>query len=563
MFDESRAEYAGVREQLHALTTDEEYAALRRTTINAHYTDAAYVQAIWDALAGLGFTGGQVFEPGCGSGNFFGLAPDSAAMTGVELDPVTAGITAALYPHARVITGSFAKTRLPADSYDAAVGNVPFANIKLHDPVYNGGGRLSMHDHFIVKSLALVRPGGIVALLTSRYTMDGRNPQARRQITEMANLVAAVRLPSGAHRRAAGTDAVTDLLILRRRMPGEPPAGTAASEPPERVRKLLAKADDPAVTSAEADALTAKAAQLMARAGTSSAAWEKSVPVDLPGGQVYVNEYFAGRPDMVLGQLRAGTGRYSNTELEVDGDRDAAAALRAALNRAVTEADAAGLVMTGPPAAAAAPGPQPAAGPGLLPDAMPGMIRAWPDGTFTRITGVYDNGETDEQPFDVPKTQAGELRHLLRLRDITLALLRAEKNTADDTDEITALRTRLNREYDSYVRLYGPVKRFKWGKARPKPGQPAATDGDDDAEDQAEQEAARRVPPPRAGSARTRTTTPCTRWKQPTTRSPGQQAGRTSSPSGSSRRRSRCSAPTPPTRRWRSAWPSTARCGWT
>ena len=525
VFDESRAEYAGVREQLHALTTDEEYAALRRTTINAHYTDAAYVQAIWDALAGLGFTGGQVFEPGCGSGNFFGLAPDSAAMTGVELDPVTAGITAALYPHARVITGSFAKTRLPADSFDAVVGNVPFANIKLHDPVYNGGGRLSMHDHFIVKSLALVRPGGIVALLTSRYTMDGRNPQARRQITEMADLVAAVRLPSGAHRRAAGTDAVTDLLILRRRMPGEPPAGTTASEPPERVRKLLAKADDPAVTPAEADALTAKAAQLTARAGTSSAAWEKSVPVDLPGGQVYVNEYFTARPDMVLGQMRAGTGMYSNTELEVDGDRDAAAALRAALHRAVTEADDAGLVMTGPPAAAAAPGPRPAAGPGLLPDAMPGMIRA------QRRRHLH--------PHHQRLRRRGNRRAAVRRAENPGRRAASPAAAAGHHPGAAARREKHRRRHRRDHGAAGPAQpRIRLLRAPVRAGETLQVgQGPPEARSGRRRRQRRRrgrrrrsrkprggSRPPRAGSARTRTTTPCTRWKQPTTRSPGQQA---------------------------------------
>jgi N12 class adenine-specific DNA methylase len=223
--------------------------------------------------------------------------------------------------------------------------------------------------------------------------------------------------------------------------------------------------------------------------------------VDLPGGQGHVSEYFTARPDMVLGQMRAGTGMYSNTELEVMGDRNATPALHAALERAVTDATAAGLVMTGPPATAPAPGPRPAAGAELMPDPMPGMIRAHKDGTFTRITDVYDDGATSEQPFQVPKTQAAELRCLLRLRDITRALIRAERDSADDTPEISGLRDKLNREYDSYVRLYGPVKRFKWGKLRTKPGQATGTDGDE-ADGQAEQETAPRVLPPQGGFRR-------------------------------------------------------------
>lgn len=143
-------------------------------------------------------------------------------MVAVELDPVTADIAAALYPHAAWRTESFADTRLPAGHFDAAIGNVPFAKIALHDPVHNRG-RHSLHNHFILKSLALTRPGGLVVLLTSHYTLDSQNPAARREINQLADLLGAVRLPTGAHRRAAGTDAITDLLVLRRRESDRPP----------------------------------------------------------------------------------------------------------------------------------------------------------------------------------------------------------------------------------------------------------------------------------------------------------------------------------------------------
>jgi adenine-specific DNA methylase len=157
-----------------------------------------------------------VLEPGSGLGTFLGMAPEQARMTGVELDPVTAAISRALYPHAEVRGESFADTRLPEGSFDAAIGNVPFSDVTLHDPVHNPT-RQSMHNHFILKSLRLTRPGGMVAVLTSQYTMDAQNPGARREMAMLADLVGAVRLPAGAHRRTAGTDVVTDLLILRRR----------------------------------------------------------------------------------------------------------------------------------------------------------------------------------------------------------------------------------------------------------------------------------------------------------------------------------------------------------
>ena len=143
VFDDRRAEHAWARDQLASLLTPAELAAARRTTINAHYTDLALVRVIWDAAAKLGFSGGQVLEPGCGSGNFIGLAPDGAQVTGIELDPVTAAIAAALYPAAQIRTESFAATRDPDGSYDLVIGNVPFGKAVLHDRRHNPAG----HSH--------------------------------------------------------------------------------------------------------------------------------------------------------------------------------------------------------------------------------------------------------------------------------------------------------------------------------------------------------------------------------------------------------------------------------
>src|SRR5262249_659854 len=168
VFDDSRTEFAQAREQLTGLLTPEELTAAARSTLNAHYTDAALAEAMWAAAPGPGFDGGQALEPGCGSGNFIGFAPPPAQITGVELDPVTAGIAAALYPTARIITGSFATTRLPENSFDLVIGNVPFGNLTLHDPRHNRSGH-SIHNHFVVKSLALARPARLVMVLTSPY----------------------------------------------------------------------------------------------------------------------------------------------------------------------------------------------------------------------------------------------------------------------------------------------------------------------------------------------------------------------------------------------------------
>lgn len=410
------AKYAVERAELHGLLTDAEYAAAERTTINAHYTDLTYVTAIWEAAAGLGFDGGTVLEPGCGAGIFIGLAPEGARAVGVELDPVTAGIAAALYPNAEIRTESFADTRAPAGAFDLTVGNVPFADVKLHDRKHNPG-RHVMHNHFLIKSLHLTRPGGLVMALTSRYTMDSANPAARREMMQLADLVAAIRLPSGAHERTAGTQAITDLLILRRREPDREPTG---------------------------------------------ASWEQIRPLDVEtpaelGDQV--NEYFFHRPQHVLGEMTLGRGMYRDGELLVKKNGYPSAQLHQVLRDVVERARVDGLTMSPRDASI---GREPVAV--LAPaDRGPGHIEQVADGSFTTVT----DGQVVEHP--VPKIQAAELQALLGLRDTVTALLVAEAASLDDGDEPgttpdptspAGLRSQLNTRYDAYVAAHGPLNRF-------------------------------------------------------------------------------------------------------
>ena len=271
VFDDDRGGFAAARAELHQLLPEPDYAAARRTTINAHYTDAALAQVVWDAVTALGFDGGQVLEPGCGSGNFIGLAPPGAQVLGVELDPVTAAIAARLYPDAEIRCESFADTRLPEGHFDLVIGNVPFSSARLHDRRHNAAGH-SMHNHFIIKSLTFLKPGGLLAVLTSRYTMDAQDPSAREEMAGLAGLVTAVRLPSGAHRRAAGTDAVTDLLVLRRHEPGTPGAQPQ---------------------------------------------WRRAFETSLDGGTAWINEYWRDHPENVLGSFTVGAGQYSDHDLDV------------------------------------------------------------------------------------------------------------------------------------------------------------------------------------------------------------------------------------------------------
>ena len=161
-----------------------------------------------------------MLEPGCGSGLFIGLAPDtvraSCRFVGVEIDPVTADIAQALYPNAEIRPVGFETIRDPDGSFDVAVGNVPFGRYRLFDPLHNPD-RFSIHNHFLVKALALTKPGGLLAAVTSRYTLDSRNPDARRALHNLGDLLAAVRLPNGAHHGVAGTEVVTDIVVFRRR----------------------------------------------------------------------------------------------------------------------------------------------------------------------------------------------------------------------------------------------------------------------------------------------------------------------------------------------------------
>jgi N12 class adenine-specific DNA methylase len=415
VFDDHKPEYAAQREQLRGLLDDKEWAEARRNTLNAHYTDATAVAAIWKAVQDLGFDGGRVLEPGSGSGTFIGFAPEQVDMIGVELDSTTAAISRALYPNATIRNESFADTRLPAGSMDAVVGNVPFGDFALTDRVHNPGRKHSIHNHFIIKSLAATKPGGICALLTSRYTLDSHGAAARKQMAEMGDLVGAVRLPTGSHSRTAGTDVIEDILIFRRREPG-------------------------------ADPLT-------------SQDWVTSHKQDINGFQIEVNDYFTNHPGNVLGEATAEAGRYGSGSLIVKGNGDLADTLPAALER-ITEAARTGGVMASERLQA------PAAIAESL-DTHDGYIGTDADGNFAQAVGGA------MVPFDVPAKQAEELRGLISLRDTLRALLDAESKSVTNSPEIRQLRAALNDQYDAYVARFGPINRYTLSKtgSRVTPGQ--------------------------------------------------------------------------------------------
>ncbi|MFC8537992.1 UvrD-helicase domain-containing protein [Streptomyces sp. NPDC057249] len=446
--DSPKPEFAPLQRRLRELLSDSEYEAAQDNTLNAHYTDPAIAQQVWKAVRELGFDGGNVLEPGSGSGNFIGYAPEHAHMTGVELDPITAGIAKALYPHADIRNEGFEKTRAANGTFDLAVGNVPFGDYQVVDMRHNKGGH-NIHNHFILKSLDLTRPGGLVAVVTSRYTMDGATPRAedaRMEMARKADLVGAIRLPSGAHRRTAGTDVVTDLLIFRRREKDKDfTSGRTRNgeiKPPEQ-----RKQDDPPT-------------------------WVHSVRVnDLPGQdpddkeapKVHVNPYFLERPRNVLGDMHVGDGMYGPGELRVHVAGDLNEELGHTLKRVVDRAKDARL--TYKPDTGDRRKVELLSADSQRPD---GHVELHSDGTLTQVRDGMIH------PYDVPKTQIEEAKQLLGLRDSMRALVREESRPDADENLIETLRADLKARYDKYNAKFGAVNRFDWAKRKttdPETGQ--------------------------------------------------------------------------------------------
>ncbi|MEU4548788.1 helicase-related protein [Nonomuraea dietziae] len=403
--------FAPERAELREMLSDAEWRDAEVNTLNAHYTDAAIVSEVWDAVRELGFNGGNVLEPGSGAGTFIGMAPEGAHMTGVELDPTTAGISQALYPDATVRNESFADTRAPANSFDAVVGNVPFGDYWLVDRDYNPERKHSIHNHFILKSLGLTRPGGLVAVITSRYTMDSEDNSARREMARMGDLVGAVRLPSGAHRKAAGTDVVTDLLIFRKRGEGEPAGDTS---------------------------------------------WINAPTTDVNGSPHPINAYFQQHPEQILGELTTGRGQFTDHDVVVKGDRDAAPAMREALDRIVADAQKRGATFE------QSDEPVERLQLAARHEGHDGALHLNDDGTFSQVKDGRAN------PANVHPTQVEQLTALLGLRDVARALLAEENSSESDTPRMDELRAELNRRHDDYTRRWGPTSKRANRRFTPK-----------------------------------------------------------------------------------------------
>ena len=396
-----RPEWNTVATDLEQLLTAEEYESARATTPNAHFTSPLVIQAIWPGLEKLGVRHGvEVLEPAMGIGHFFGLMPEAMSgghRTGVELDSLTARIAKKLYPDTTIFAQGFEETQLPDNYFDAVVGNVPFGDYAVHDPAIKHSLTRSIHDYFFAKSVEKTRPGGIMALITSRYTMDKVDTTIRNALAEKADLVAAIRLPNTAFKGNAGTEVTTDILFLQKRQPGQEPAG-------ER--------------------------------------WTETEPIELEGHAIALNEYYVRHPDMMLGHLTLQGTMYRDREPTLAGEvtEDCLRQAIAALPESVfipRNQDREPSVAT------------------LIAD--PEQFSGIKDGAYAEVAGkiVIRSGNRFEGT-SLTSLDAMRVRGLMHIRDAVRVVFATQLDDAPEA-KITEARQHLSRVYDQFVFRHGCI----------------------------------------------------------------------------------------------------------
>ena len=395
-FDPDKNSWAKEYAELKGLLSEEEYKAARGSVLNAHYTSPTVIRAIYDAVERMGFRTGNILEPSMGVGNFFGMLPESMAdsrLYGVELDSITGRIAQKLYPEANIKVAGF-ETTDRRDFYDLAVGNVPFGNYKVNDKAYNKLN-FSIHNYFFAKAIDQVRPGGIVAFVTSRYTLDSKDSAARKHIAERADLLGAIRLPNNAFRANAGTDVVSDIIFLQKRdrpMDHEP-------------------------------------------------AW---VQLGKTADGIAINSYFADHPEMILGKLITENTQYGKEEatvVPIEG-----ANLADQLREAVQQ-------LEGQYLEAAAEVPDIAET-----EAERRTLPADPDVknfSYTVVEGeVYYRENSVMTQVELSGNAKDRVVGMVELRQIVNELIDRQLNDFPDED-IKATQERLNAAYDAFTAKYG------------------------------------------------------------------------------------------------------------
>jgi hypothetical protein len=427
--EDFRPEWQEIGAALEAAVTPEEYAALQRATQYAHYTPETVISALWRAAERLGFSGGRVLEPGMGTGLFFALLPETlretCELTGIEYDPVTARIARLVHPEARVRCEDYTRSRL-SERFDLAIGNPPFSGrVVRADPATRSLGLL-LHDYFIARSIARLRPGGIALFVTSTGTMDKVGTIARDHIAGMADLVGAVRLPEGSMRASAGTEVVIDVLVFRRRADGEAPAG---AEWIDLAPVANVAADD------EAD-------------DTDS----------VSSAVIPVNRYFAEHPEMVLGEHALCRGIYGPGLAYTCRPRKDGAALETLLTEALDRLPA-GIVTVSPESTPDIDDEDTGIRAGTAADGATIKEGSYLIGTPDRLMQIVD-GEARLVAIKSGKGSSGILardakiiRALLPIRDAVREVLRAQ--AADQP--WTPAQIRLRIAYSNFVRGFGPI----------------------------------------------------------------------------------------------------------
>lgn len=394
-FDEHKGNWATEYLELKTVLTPEEYAAARASTLNAHYTSPTVIHAIYDAVEQMGFRQGNILEPSMGVGNFFGLLPESmqqSRLYGVELDSISGRIAKKLYPNAEITVAGF-ETTDRRDFYDLAVGNVPFGDYKVNDKPYNKLG-FSIHNYFFAKALDQVRPGGVVAFVTSRYTMDAKSPEVRKYLAQRAELLGAIRLPNNAFRANAGTDVVSDILFRQKR---EHPIDLDAD-------------------------------------------W---IHLGRNEDELTLNSYFVEHPEMVLGRLSTESTQYGKEEctvLPIDG-----ADLSQQLKEAISH-------IHGEYVAQERENPELEDNASVLP-ADPTVKNF----SYTVVDGeVYFQENSIMSPVDLNDTAKGRVKGMVELRQIVNDLI--EYQLEDYPQEaIEAKQQELNTAYDAFTQKYGLI----------------------------------------------------------------------------------------------------------
>ena len=404
-FDPGKDNWAKEYAELKGLLSEDEYAAARSSTLNAHYTSPVVIRSIYDAVEKMGFQSGNILEPSMGVGNFFGMLPDTMAdsrLYGVELDSITGRIAKKLYPQADITVAGF-ETTDRRDFYDLAVGNVPFGQYKVNDKAYNKLG-FSIHNYFFAKAIDQVRPGGIVAFVTSRYTMDSKDSTARKHMAERADLLGAIRLPNNAFRANAGTDVVSDIIFLQKR-------DRPIDHEPDWVQ--LGKTED----------------------------------------GFAINQYFVDHPEMVLGQLTTESTQYGREELTVVpieganlGDQLAEAVQHIEGQYTAAEVDAPDISEE---------------------EATRRTLPADPEVknfSYTVVDGeVFYRENSVMTQVELSDTAKGRVTGMVELRQIVNELIQQQLEDYPDAD-IKAVQERLNAAYDAFTAKHGLLNDRKNGR---------------------------------------------------------------------------------------------------